>query len=261
MSGIENPELRDIAKRALSNIRESIVIRPAVTEWPGDDEPPWIEEARGARSVEELTDILCSLATTNHAELEVSPLTSVTEPGYWRGSRQSLTPTGTMAEQAALLRPILVHSPTLILSLPYGNLRNFAWELIESAFKRPQGFPMPSVHIYNETPGGDPEKTLGYFRTRYPDIARTGRVHWHFWPSNRECYRERVLLGSIERKPLNGETVPGARWGVAMTHCPGEGDDNSASTTWSLQSRTGLLQHQDRLNNAIREHGITSFTL
>ena len=227
-----------------------MVIRPARTDWPPtDEEDGWLKEAETADRHLRIPMTIGSLNANAGAQRQ-GRLDAVREPETWSAIQGVTNPEGSAKEQIALLKPLLSHGDHYQVTKPYNESMNpYLLELLFQIFDRPLDYPTPQVHVYHGCIEGDPKVLAANIKTELHDHGvrdADQRVHIHFLREGK--YRERVIIGSRLTDTGEAELLPAPRWGVAMSHVPGEGWGNQQeASTWSVLSIKGIMRHHDAI--------------
>ena len=148
-------------------------------------------------------------------------------------------------EQVKSVRTILLHSDFVLLISPYIQNRDndeteFARTLIQSAFRRPDGWKEPEIEIHTCAPVDGPtelENVVQHTSKALRSVLTTGqKVKLVVWPK----FLDRYLIGGINTVSSKGLHMRSPRWGVSMSHIARNKDDDEdrRRTSWSLMMPT-----------------------
>lgn len=264
---VHHPAARRRCQDILQRAKETLVFRPAVSDWPSDD-VSWAQEALSSSSRDERIDrIVASTETRNSLRDSTSAIRSISEVldrGFWR----NVVPTGplpaTIHDQLEALRKICVHSRFLCLITPYvfgskDGESSFAFDLIKKTFDRPKGFLRPEIEIHTMHPTSSSGQEIenlarGISMFLQKSLKSDQLVRLVLWPSGED--KDRRLIAGVLTADSAGRVLRSPRWSVSMTHLA-YSDEPTKSHHFSLMSRDEL----DHWFNKYCREGVQGYSL
>lgn len=251
---IKDQTARVLCQSLLKKIESTLVHRPVCGEWPGATDLAWGKEAIKSDSVAKIDRIISCKSVRDALSpkyRKIRNLSEVLDAGFWQGiSSQSSIPLK-ITEQVDALRKICLHAEFLCLVTPHikgghDNDTDFALALVQSAFRRPNGFPPPDIELHTEAPDNqarsDFEERLTSFVESISVAVRSAvkseqKVRLVIWPK----LLDRILIAGVYTLS-NDNRVRSPRWGVAMSHIARKADEyeDRPPTPWSLLTSTPL---------------------
>ncbi len=221
---IADQSLRRRAQDLLSKLQGALVQRPPTFGVDAmRDEQDWAESIHESHRSTAFDGIVVQSSSHQFGSVSVSTFVGASDVLH-----ASLLPVAnpllTKEAVADDLRVLFRYSDRVIMSMPYGPCQGFAVECLRRNLERSGHRSIRAIDVHIK--GNKSVKSYAAdWRKRLAKVRSTAEITCHFWPDE-ACPRERVILGCSMVDIGEEELRPKVRWGISMTHVPGEGDDD-----------------------------------
>jgi hypothetical protein len=247
VEAIKDEAAKDLARGFLSMILDATVMRPAIGNWPADEDD-WAQEAIATNGVEPLKRIVVTDQTyrvVQHQGAVAVKLSQVGRPACWQDILAGRSLPLDIAVQVAALRSMLIHADFIALISPHvrgerGDETDFMVALTRSLAKCNWPRPNLIVDLHVEAPdrtaASDFESrwknVLANVRTTFAPVRpMVNRIRVFAWPKVLSRY---IFGGRVA--DVNGAILPAAtRWAISTPHIARTGDRPDADAPfWHL---------------------------
>lgn len=225
---VKHPAAKRRCQDILTQAKDVLVDRPAVSDWPWDD-TAWAREAISSCKDEPIERIVASAETREKLRSEGTRLRTINEvldSGFWHGLGPGLL-RARIDDQVMALRKVCLHSHFLCLITPYifggGNDEaDFALELIKKTTDRPKGFSSPviEIHAMFEIPPTERERwkrqACGIAKYFQKSLQSSQLVKLVLWPRVKD--KDRRIIAGVVTEDSAGRRLRSPRWAISMTH-------------------------------------------
>lgn len=254
-NAIKERKARELCQGILKKIGSTLVHRPAVGDWPGDDAVAWAREAVASHNVEPIDRIVSCRSVQDKLTAEGSSVRCISEvqaDGFWRDISAEWDQPLTIASQIKSIRKLTSHAEFLCLINPHvrglgDDETDFALEMIRSALQRRTGFPSVEIEVHAE---GPENPASADFPMRLRNVVANISASLHsvlcpgqavqlvVWPK----LLERHLIAGVYTSSSGGIRIRSPRWGISMQHIARRSDERSSKppTPWSLKTSQQL---------------------
>jgi hypothetical protein len=268
---IKDHRARVLCEDLLRNAASTLVHRPALGDWPGEDSIMWGREAIASHVNEPIERILACKPAHDVLSQEcrfIWSIEQVQEPQFWQDVGSPWSQTMKIGNQVDSLRKLCVHSEFLCLVTPHisgGNddETDFALALIKSTLRRPAEYQAVEIEVHTEAPekpasADYPQRLRNIVQnvslSLRSALAVGQKVRLTLWPK----LLDRYIIAGVYTELSDGSRARSPRWGVSMQHIARKSDDREAKppTPWSLLTKRQLTDEFDRYCKA----GVAGFS-
>ena len=255
VKAIQDSRARILCQNILQNAAMTLVHRPALGDWPGEEAIAWGRETITSHGTEPIERIIACKPAHEVLSQECRFIRSIDEvhdAGFWNGISSQWPQAFKIVDQVQSLRKLCVHSEFLCLITPYikgggDDETDFALALIKSTLQRPSEFHRPEIEIHTQGPDNPSssdfpqrlnnvvQNVSGSIRSA---LAAGQKVRLVLWPR----LLDRYLIAGVYTETSDGKRARSPRWGVAMQHIARRADDRETKppTSWSLLPKNQL---------------------
>jgi len=251
VKSIKDQKARLYAKDIFTNLSKTLVCRPAIGQWPGEDSFSWGREAILSNNLEPIDRIIgCKLVheVISKESSFFRCIDEVKDSGFWKNVESSWQQSMNIKDQIKALRKLCLHSQFLCLATPYikgggDDETDFAVSIIKSAFTRPPEYLPVEIEIHTALP--DPPVNSERLISNITSAIKSNlMLNQKVRLVLRSSFLDRYLIAGNHAKMSDGSTHKKPMWGVAMTHIARKQDGKKGipPTPWNLLNKDPLMQ-------------------